>query len=129
MSGIKTLSCLVALLASPVVANQASPDPQLRFFASCTGRLSALIEYQWTHDTAVVDQTIAQRNAMVTLITAVMPPDAGRDVLLMRVEAKHAQAALLQRATRAATPAEAKWAMQRADALLQDCTSVLLPVS
>jgi len=71
----------------------------------------------------------AERNAMVTLITAVMPPDAGRDVLLMRVEAKHAQAALLQRATRAATPAEAEWAMQRADALLQDCTSVLLPVS
>jgi len=124
MSGLKTLSCLLALTAAPAAA-----DKQLQFFASCAGRLSAQMEHQWTHDTSSADATALQRKAMIALISAVMPADAGRDVLLMRMDGKHAQAALLQRALRAKDTNDATWALRRAEALLHDCTSVLLPTS
>jgi len=127
MCSLKTLSCLLAFAGAPAAANTAMPDRQLQFFASCAGRLSALMEHQWTHDTTQVAATTQQRAEMITLISAVMPPDAGRAVLLLRVDAKHAQAALLQRAVTAKDPTDAQWALQRAEALLRDCTSVLLP--
>ena len=126
MSSLKTLSCLLALTAAPAAALDGATDPQLRFFASCAGRLSALMEHQWNYNTQAVDQTSAYRSEMIDLVSAVMPSDAGRDVLLMRVEAKHAQASLLRRAVINRDPADANWAKSRADALLSDCTSVLL---
>lgn len=126
MSSLKTLSFLIALTAAPVAAHDSAADPQLRFFASCAGRLSALMEHQWNYDTASVQQTTLHRSEMIGLVSAVMPSDAGRDVLLMRVEAKHAQAKLLHRAVVNHDPDDATWAQSRADALLRDCTSVLL---
>ena len=126
MSSLKTLSCILALSAAPAAALDGAADPQLRFFASCTGRLSALMEHQWNYDMAAVDQTTLYRSEMIELVSAIMPADAGRDVLLMRVEAKHAQASLLRRAVMSRDPSDANWAKSRAEALLQDCTSVLL---
>jgi len=116
------------LAASPATAFTNSADQQLQFFATCAGRLSALMEHQWTHDTASVDQTTALRSAMIDLVFAVMPEDMGRTVLLMQVEAKHAQAALLRRSTVNRDPFDADWAQNRADALTTECTSVL-PIS
>jgi hypothetical protein len=126
MSGLKTLSCILVLTAAPAAAVDFAADPQLRFFASCAGRLSALMEHQWNYDTTAVDQTTLHRSEMIDLVSAVMPSDAGRDVLLMRVEAKHAQARLLRRAVINRDPDDATWAQLRAEALMRDCTSVLL---
>lgn len=117
---------VLTLGTSPAAALTAADDPQLQFFASCAGRLSALMEHQWTYDTAAADLTRQQRSEMINLVDAVMPLDAGRDVLRLRVDAKHAQANLLHRAKVNKDPLDAAWAQSRADALLSDCISVLL---
>lgn len=125
MCSLKTFSLCLALAASPAAAFDDRLDPQLSFFASCAGRLSATMEHQWNYDTIAADQTRTYRSHMIDLVSATMPSDAGRDVLLVRVEAKHAQARLLRRAVINRDPDDAHWAQSRADALLQDCTSVL----
>lgn len=117
---------LAAASAAPAAAFTTSGDQQLTFFATCAGRLSALMEHQWTHDTASVDATTAQRSQMIDLVSAVMPDGEGKRVLLLRVEAKHAQAGLLHRATINRDASDASWAQTRAEALLAECTSVLL---
>jgi len=126
MSSLKTLSLCLACAAPPAAAFDKALDPQLQFFASCAGRLSATMEHQWNYDTPAAQQTRVFRAHMIDLVSAVMPDDAGRDVLLVRVEAKHAQAQLLRRAAINRDPQDADWAQARADALLHDCTSVLL---
>lgn len=88
-----------------------------------------MMEHQWIYDTTAVDTTTSQRAEMIALVTAVSPNADGRDVLLMRVEAKHAQSRLLQRATRNRDASDAAWAQGRADALLEECTSVLMTPS
>jgi hypothetical protein len=126
MSSLKTLSCALAIVATNTAAYNAGPDQQLRFFASCAGRLSALMEHQWTYNTAAVDQTTNDRTAMIDLVSAAMTADAGREMLLLRVEAKHAYAKLLRRVETNNDPADANWARNRSDAIMHECTSVLL---
>lgn len=129
MSTLRSISLGLVMAATPAGAFISDSDPQLHFFATCAGRLSALMEHQWTYDTAAVAQTTAQRSEMIDLVFAIMPENAGRTVLLMQVEAKHAQAGLLQRAAINRDPADANWARARADALLTECTSVLVSSS
>jgi nitrogen-specific signal transduction histidine kinase len=126
MSSLKTYAAITFLAGSPAAAFTNTADQQLHFFATCAGRLSALMEHQWTYDTAAVDMTTAQRSEMIDLVFAVMPENEGRSVLLMRVEAKHAQARLLHRAAVNHDPADAAWAQDRARALMTECTSVLI---
>ena len=126
MSKLKTLATLLFIAASPATAFTDTADDQLAFFATCAGRLSATMEHQWVYDTASADTTRAQRSEMIDLVSAVMPADGGRDVLRIRIAAKHAQAGLLTRATRSWDSGEAAWAEARADALLSECTSILI---
>lgn len=126
MSKVKTFLIVLFFGAAPAAALTTTDDPQLQFFASCAGRLSAVMEFQWTYDTGSADQTQRQRSEMITLVNAVMPAEAGRDVLLMRVDAKHAQANLLRRALINEDPSDAAWAQARADEMLTECLSVLL---
>ncbi len=129
MCGLKTISRALALmlaLSPPPAAwaeSHAAKD-QLQFFATCTGRLSALMEHQWMFDGPASDLTKDRRDAMFSLVEAVALPDDTRRVLLWRVEAKHAQAALLQQAAFGAGTA-AQNAQRIADRLMQDCTAVL----
>lgn len=125
MSILRTTLFLLASAATPVSAYTSSSEQQLHFFATCAGRLSALMEHQWMYDLGAVDVTTAQRSEMIDLVFAVMPEDSGRAVLLMQVEAKHAQAGLLHRAAINRDPVDARWAQARAEALLIECTSVL----
>lgn len=125
MSNLRTLSLCLLCAAQPVAAFENTLDPQLQFFASCAGRLSATMEHQWNYDTASADITRTRRAHMIDLVSATMPEDSGRDVLMVRIEAKHAQARLLRRAVINRDQDDANWAHSRANALLQDCTSVL----
>lgn len=77
-------------------------------------------------DGTASEKTKAQRAAVIDLIDAIMPPDAGRQVLHWRLSAKHAQSSLLTRATFNDDPHDAAWAMQLADRLRAECTSMLL---
>jgi hypothetical protein len=67
-------------------------------FATCTGRLSALVEYQWRSDGPASEDTARQRDAMADLLAAVTPPEAGMQAMALRIEAKVAHAALLAQA-------------------------------
>lgn len=105
---------------------RAADDQQLRTFAACAGRLSAVMEYQWMFDGTASERTKAQRASVLQLVEAVMPQDMGREVLHWRISAKLAQSALLTRATFNDDPSDATWAAQTADRLTRECTSLLL---
>lgn len=101
-------------------------DNPLHTFASCAGRLSAVMEHQWLMSDPNADRTEDQRAAMLSLVDAIMAPDQGRDVLAWRIEAKQAHAVLLTRATFNADRDDATWALQRAQTELAACTGLLL---
>ena len=124
MSSLRTAFAGFALgiLALPVTAG----DDLLRTFASCAGRLSAQMEHQWLMSDPASDRTEVQRSAMLALVAAVMPPDAGHDVLAWRIDAKQAQAVILTRATFNDDPDDAAWAAQRAEAQIASCKGLLL---
>lgn len=126
MSKMKTATFLLFLAASPASALTDSADDQLVFFATCAGRLSATMEHQWIYDTTSADVTSSQRSEMIDLVSAAMPLNRGRNVLSIRIAAKHAQAGLLTRAILSRDAQDAAWAAARADALLSECTSVLM---
>ena len=123
---MKTFLVIAALTASPAFAQAESAEDQLRTFAACAGRLSAMMEYQWMFDGPASETTKAQRAAVLELIDAIMPPGRGPEVLNWRISAKQAQSALLTRATFNDDPNDAKWAAQRAANQLTDCTGFLL---
>lgn len=104
----------------------ASGNAQLVQFASCTGRLSAQMEFQWMFDGAASELTATHRAAMIELIDAIIAPGDGRDVLYWRLSAKRAQAALLTRATFNDDTADAAWAARTATRLADECASLIL---
>jgi hypothetical protein len=131
MSGMKNVAnhlvlCLALLSAPSVHAQTIDSDQQLRTFAACAGRLSAVMEYQWMFDGAASEQTEIQRAAVIDLVEAIMPPDRGREVLHWRISAKLAQSALLTRATFNDNPSDAAWATQQAARFERECTGLLL---
>ena len=130
MSGMKTFAlCLVLAVFSslpPARALPLAPDNPVVLFATCVGRLSAMMEHQWMFDGAGSERTEAQRAAMIGLLEAVRPADAGRQVLHLRIEAKMAQAALLTRATFNPDAEEARRALMLAEMRVAECTGLLL---
>ena len=116
---MRAISLILPLLAAPAAADLTDP---LRFFASCTGRLSAQMEHQWLLQDEAAEQTEATRATMIELVQATMNPGEGRKVLAWRVDAKLAHAALLARATFEDDP----WAAGQAERLMLSCTSLLV---
>ena len=117
MCGMKTLIALAfgltALFQAPPVFAQSA---DLRLFATCAGRLSALMEHQWLLSDPASDQTARQRKSMLSLVAAMAGPDAAR-ALNWRIEAKAAQASLLARARFGTNEATAARSAQRSDLL------------
>lgn len=112
-------------LHAPMAAALGAQD-QLRVFANCAGRLSAVMEHQWMFDGPQSERTEAQRDQMLDLVAAIMPADQGRQVLSWRVTAKSAQWRLLSRATFNDDPRDAHWARGMADRYAGECTALLL---
>ena len=96
----------------------------LPLFATCTGRFSALIEHQWLTGEAS-DSTAADRAAMLALLEAVTGADQRTEAMALRVEAKLAEAALLEQASFGPV-ANRLWARARAQTLVEECRSMLL---
>lgn len=124
MSVLRTI--LLGLLAVAPSAAAAVPNETLRAFATCAGRYSATMEYQWLMSDPAADQTEARRAAMLSLIDAIMTRNDGRSVLAWRIDAKQAHAVLLTRSTFNSDEADAAWALRRAEAQLATCTGLLL---
>ncbi len=125
MKTVLSLLFLALAVASAPLRAQ-TDDSQLRLFASCAGRLSAVMEYQWMFDGAASERTELQRASVLQLVEATMPDGMGREVLHWRLSAKLAQSALLTRATFNDDQSDAAWAAQMADRLTRECTALIL---
>jgi hypothetical protein len=112
---------LAALAVGFVAGSPATADPLLRDFAVCAGRFSALVEHQWLVDGPASDRSARQRDAMLSLVEAVLPPDMAAASLHWRIEAKAAQTALLSRAHFAGD----RDAKARSTQLLQACADLI----
>ncbi|RII39133.1 hypothetical protein DL237_08215 [Pseudooceanicola sediminis] len=118
--------CLAGCLGvSAVPAMALRMDATTRTFATCTGRLSALMEHQWLLAPAEAEVTRHHRHRMIELLQAVMPQGGARDVLSLRIEAKFAQALLLTRATFNADAGDAAQAGAISDRMLAHCEALL----
>ena len=133
MCGLKTylraLGLTLALicgLSAPLAARADAdiPDDPLRFFATCAGRMSALMEHQWIVDGPASEATQARRAAILDLVTALTPPGQEAQVMGWRIEAKAAHAALLAR-TRHGDAAGIARATRRAGQLQDHCMTFL----
>lgn len=129
MGGLKTYlraPALLCALAAPLAAQAQTdiPDDPLHFFATCAGRMSALMEHQWIVDGPASDVTKARRAAVLDLVAALTPPGQEAQVMAWRVEAKAAHAALLGQ-TRHGDPAATTRADARAGHLLRQCEAFL----
>ncbi|MEP2532771.1 hypothetical protein [Shimia sp.] len=132
MGSIKTilsslvLSAAVAPIGPAALSQSLITSDPLQFFATCAGRLSAEMEFQWMFDGAAADRISQERLAVLDIIDAMMPPDQGRTVLNWRVEAKMAQAALLTQATFATQDRRADNARTLALRNVESCRAQLL---
>ncbi|CUH76142.1 hypothetical protein [Tropicibacter naphthalenivorans] len=117
----------------PDTGPNAGPDratEQVRLFATCLGRMSATMEHEWLmgRDGA---QARGQRQLFEMLVEAVMP-DArragltGAHILHLRIEAKFAQAKLLQAASFDPDTRRKRYAANLAQREIGACNSLAL---
>ena len=124
MSRIKTFA--IALVAA-TFGNTATAERDILWeFSTCAGRLSAQMEHEWLMGDPAAERTELQREAMVTLIDAVMANNQGSQVLAWRIDAKQARAVLLTRATFNDDDQDSAWASRRAETEITACRSLLL---
>jgi len=125
MSRKRTFVTVVALSAA--IAMTAEADDALRHvFASCAGRLSAQMEHQWLLYADEADRTEDARASMLELLGSVTTEGNAIETLHWRIQAKHAQAVLLTRATFNDDQSDADWAARRAAMEIAACTGLLL---
>lgn len=113
------------LTAPAAQAQPIDPDEQLRTFAACVGRLSAVVEHEWNVAGAISQTSQARRDAVGEIVAAIIPTDRSRDVLQWRNAAKQAQRNLLTRASTATDGSEAAWATAQAARFEHECTALL----
>ncbi len=123
MGGLRNIVFGLGLtLLAPAPPLCAQPSDPMHLFATCTGRLSALMEYQWLVQDKGADATEMARDAMAQLLDAAMPPDDRVHTMDLRLQAKAAEAQLLQQAlTR-----NGQWALALAKRHMADCTALLV---
>lgn len=128
MGSLKTLVLGVLVLsglAGPALSiDGTEPGAHLKVFATCAGRMSAQMEHQWLFETHS-EQTEARRDAVLDILAAMMPADAGRQVLNWRIDAKMAHASLLTRASFNADTAEARRASRMATQYISECFGLI----
>jgi hypothetical protein len=117
--GLETF--LAAVLVGFAGCGPALADPLLRDFAVCAGRYSALVEHQWMVDGPASEVSGQSRDALLSLVDAVLEPGMSATAMGWRVEAKMAQKALLQRAHFGRDTVAEK----RAAELLQSCAALI----
>lgn len=131
MSGIKThiipaFLISLQLAASPAVASTTQFSDPTRQFATCAGRMFALLEHHWLISPEKADETQAVHAHFADLIDATMTPDRSSEILATRVEARISFRKMLE-ASRFNTKTDQQiWAQQRVDHLISECRSMLL---
>lgn len=118
-------ACLIALTMAAPLCAQSTRDP-VSLFAICTGRLSAVMEFQWLMQDPAADDTQRARDAMVDLLEAVLSKHQRSSAMALRVTAKLATANLLHRARFRSLRGDAEWAEKRAAQLIANCTALMI---
>lgn len=123
---MKTLYVLLAIV-SWSAAFAAPRDGLLERFAQCSGRLSAQVEHFRLMRDPRADDAERARDAMVELLNSIpLKHEDEVRAMSLRLDAKVAHAGLLARATFYPEEIDALWAAQRADALAEECVSLVL---
>ena len=117
----RSLETFLAAVALGVCGPGQAADPLLREFAVCAGRYSALVEHQWLVDGPGSEVSAVQRDALLSLVGAVLPDDMAATAMGWRIEAKVAQRALLSRAHFGGDA----FAEKRSAQLLQACADLI----
>ena len=125
MSALRTLAVATGIALCSSTPSPAEDDV-LRMLASCTGRLSAQLEYQWLLQDPEADRTEHARATMADLLEAVTEPETARQALHLRIIAKEAQSRLLMRAMFNGDRDDAAWARRRATDQVTACAGLLL---
>lgn len=131
MGGLRNHLCrlilgLTLVFQAATTSAQTNPSDPLYRFATCTGRLSAMVEHQWLMSDPKSDATAALRDDMVQLMDAAMADGQAQQAMAWRLEAKVAAAALLRRAAFGQDPALARWSQRRAVELVDGCRAIIL---
>jgi hypothetical protein len=114
--GVLAIGLAVAFLSGP---GWAAPD-MTAAFATCTGRMSALVEHHWLMSRNP-DAVEAEYRAMGDVLAAVVTPEAGAQAMGWRVAAKVAMRAMLMRADLQGDRAAA----DRAAVLIGECRRLI----
>ena len=109
-------------LASASLTSANTFDDPLRFFADCTGRLSAEMEHSWLLSDGRTDAAEHDYEVALGILEAMTTPTDATWVLSHRISAKAAQTALLHRATFQGDARSAQLAAQ----YVASCTSLIL---
>ena len=125
IGGMKRYLCTAIVVAVMLTDPAKAARDDLHRFATCAGRLSALMEHQWMFDGPGSEQTELLRAEMVALIDAIVLSDQRPQTLEWRLSAKHAHGVLLRRASFNPDPVDSAWAQQMADQLVRGCTGLL----
>lgn len=112
----------VGLALHPATLQASTPDDPLRFFAHCTGRLSAELSHLWAISSPEAEQIETLRATTISILEAMTPEGQGRTVLSWRLNARAAHAALLSRASARGDA----WARGRATAEIARCSTLVL---
>lgn len=126
MSSLRTFALTSFMFLAPALTAAAGEASLTQQFATCAGRLSAQMEFEWLLTDPAADQTEQERAAMIALLDSVAAPEDRRRALAIRIEAKHAQSVLLTRAHFNDDPSDAAWALDRAAVELGACRALIL---
>lgn len=100
---------------------------QAKVFAACVGRMSALMEFQWMTDGPASERTRHVRDGFEALLAASLGHEvSGREALNWRIEAKVAQARLLNLTLFGTDARQARQAARASALYLGECEGLLL---
>lgn len=121
-NSILGLCLAISAPAGPLCAQSLPPTDPMRLFATCTGRLSALMEYQWLVQDPGAEETEVLRDAMAEVLAAAIPQTAASRAMDLRLQAKVAEAQVLQ----LALGRNGGWALALVKHHVADCTALLV---
>lgn len=120
-------TCLLALaLVFGAVQPGASETSLLTTIATCTGRLSAVLEHHWLTRDDRAKKTARLHAHMTDLFHALIDDDSDRQARLVRAQSKDAFLALLRRAHRRVPDRMARMAAQRVFVKFRQCTLLVV---
>ncbi len=94
--------------------------------ASCTGRLSAEMEFAWLMSDPEADQVEGYRSHFLEILESLGPGEDPRRQMALRIETKMAHARLLNTAYFSPDAARAAWAKRQAFRQRSSCENLLL---